>query len=40
MIDLKMVNKSYHEKHVVKDINVTIEEQKLTAFIGPNGAGK
>lgn len=40
MINLKQVSKSYNEKQVVKDINVTIGEQKLTAFIGPNGAGK
>ncbi len=40
MIDLKEVSKSYHEKTVVKGINVMIPEQQLTAFIGPNGAGK
>ncbi|MFS0983408.1 ABC transporter ATP-binding protein [Enterococcus durans] len=40
MIDLKEVSKNYHEKAVVKGVNLTIKEQQLTAFIGPNGAGK
>lgn len=40
MIDLKKVNKSYHDKRVVKDVDVSIHDQRLTAFIGPNGAGK
>lgn len=40
MIDLREVSKNYHEKVVVKGVNLTIQEQQLTAFIGPNGAGK
>lgn len=40
MIDLKEVSKKYHEKEVVKGVNLTIQKQQLTAFIGPNGAGK
>lgn len=40
MIDLKEVSKKYHEKAVVKGVNLTIQKQQLTAFIGPNGAGK
>ncbi|EME8185426.1 ABC transporter ATP-binding protein [Enterococcus faecium] len=40
MIDLQKVNKLYHGKSVVKDVQLTIPEKKLTAFIGPNGAGK
>ncbi|STP37659.1 iron ABC transporter ATP-binding protein [Enterococcus durans] len=40
MIDLKEVSKNYHEKAVVKGVNLTIKEQQLTVFIGPNGAGK
>ncbi|MBM1153658.1 ATP-binding cassette domain-containing protein [Enterococcus durans] len=40
MIDLREVSKNYHEKAVVKGVNLTIKEQQLTAFIGPNGAGK
>ncbi|MGC3625462.1 ATP-binding cassette domain-containing protein, partial [Enterococcus faecium] len=30
----------YHGKSVVKDVQLTIPEKKMTAFIGPNGAGK
>ncbi|MDV7755639.1 ATP-binding cassette domain-containing protein [Enterococcus faecium] len=40
MIDLQKVNKLYHGKSVVTDVQLTIPEKKLTAFIGPNGAGK
>ncbi|MBO0482119.1 iron ABC transporter ATP-binding protein [Candidatus Enterococcus courvalinii] len=40
MIDLAGVNKAYQGKTVVDNINLTIQEQQLTAFIGPNGAGK
>ncbi|MDK4352202.1 ATP-binding cassette domain-containing protein [Enterococcus thailandicus] len=40
MIDLAGVNKAYQGKSVVDNINLTIQEQQLTAFIGPNGAGK
>ena len=31
MIDLKEVSKNYHEKAVVKGVNLTIKEQQLTA---------
>ncbi|OJG95110.1 iron ABC transporter ATP-binding protein [Enterococcus thailandicus] len=34
------MNKAYQGKSVVDNINLTIQEQQLTAFIGPNGAGK
>lgn len=40
MIDLAGVNKAYQGKSVVDNINLTIQEQQLTAFIGANGAGK
>ncbi|WP_270607888.1 ABC transporter ATP-binding protein [Enterococcus thailandicus] len=40
MIDLAGVKKAYQGKSVVDNINLTIQEQQLTAFIGPNGAGK
>ena len=33
MIDLQKVNKLYHGKSVVKDVQLTIPEKKLTAFI-------
>ena len=30
----------YGEKHALKDVNLNIEENAITAFIGPSGCGK
>ncbi|HEX7258399.1 MAG TPA: ATP-binding cassette domain-containing protein, partial [Nitrososphaeraceae archaeon] len=30
----------FHNKDVLKDINLEIEENSVTAFIGPSGCGK
>lgn len=40
MIEIKNLNKFYGEFQVLKDINLVIPEQKITALIGSNGAGK
>lgn len=40
MIKLENVNQSYGHKDILKNINITIPENKITAIIGPNGAGK
>lgn len=39
---LEVSNLDFHygDFHALKDINLTIEEQKVTAFIGPSGCGK
>ncbi len=39
-IGLKNVNIYYGEKLAVKDVNIAIANQKITAFIGPSGCGK
>jgi phosphate transport system ATP-binding protein len=39
-IGLKNVNIYYGEKLAVKDVNLSIATQKITAFIGPSGCGK
>jgi phosphate transport system ATP-binding protein len=39
-IDLKNVNLSYGENHVLHDISMEIGEKMVTAFIGPSGCGK
>lgn len=39
-IYLKNVNKSYDNKEVLKNINMLIEEGKLTVLLGPSGSGK
>jgi phosphate transport system ATP-binding protein len=38
--ELKDVNIYYGTKLAVKDVNITIPNQKITAFIGPSGCGK
>ncbi|MBQ3252945.1 MAG: phosphate ABC transporter ATP-binding protein [Acholeplasmatales bacterium] len=38
--EIKNINLSYGEKHVLKDINLKIYHNQVTAFIGPSGCGK
>ena len=39
-IEAKNLDLFYGEKHALKSINLSIEENKITAFIGPSGCGK
>lgn len=39
-ISSKNLNLHYGEKHALKNVNLDIEENKITAFIGPSGCGK
>jgi phosphate transport system ATP-binding protein len=39
-IEAKNVNVYYGENHVLKDVDITIKENSVTAFIGPSGCGK
>jgi phosphate transport system ATP-binding protein len=39
-IELKAVNLSYGDNHVLHDISMDIGEKMVTAFIGPSGCGK
>ncbi len=39
-ISAKNLNLFYGEKHALKDVNLEIVENKITAFIGPSGCGK
>src|SRR5687768_12769979 len=39
-IEAKNVDVYYGDNHVLKDINLTIKENTVTAFIGPSGCGK
>jgi iron complex transport system ATP-binding protein len=36
----KDLNIGYHEHLIVKNLNIEIPDQKITAIIGPNGCGK
>lgn len=38
--DIKNMNLYYGDFHALKDVNLEIEENEITAFIGPSGCGK
>lgn len=40
LLELKNVSKSYGPKKVLKNINLSIEEDKIVGLLGPNGSGK
>ncbi|MBU3091684.1 ABC transporter ATP-binding protein [Clostridium sp. CM028] len=40
MIEFKNVNKIINGKHILKDVNITIQNEELVVFIGPSGCGK
>lgn len=39
-IDLKDINKYYGDNHVLKSVNLTIEDGEFMTFLGPSGCGK
>jgi phosphate transport system ATP-binding protein len=39
-IEIKKFNLYYSEFHALKNINIDIEEKRITAMIGPSGCGK
>jgi phosphate transport system ATP-binding protein len=40
IIEIKNFNLYYSDFHALKDININIEEKRVTAMIGPSGCGK
>jgi phosphate transport system ATP-binding protein len=40
IIEAKNVNVYYGDNHVLKDVDISIKENSVTAFIGPSGCGK
>lgn len=40
IIDVKDVNFYYGDFHALKNINISMEKNSVTAFIGPSGCGK
>ena len=40
VIDVKGINKSYGNKHVVKDLELQVKKGYIYGFLGPNGSGK
>jgi len=39
-IDVRDLNKSFGDKHVVKDFSIQVPRGRITGFLGPNGSGK
>jgi len=39
-IDVRGLNKSFGDKHVVRDLDIAVQAGKVTGFLGPNGSGK
>ena len=39
-IELKNINKYYGDNHVLKDLNLTIEDGDFMTLLGPSGCGK
>ena len=39
-IDVKGLNKTFGDKHVVKDFSIEVPRGRITGFLGPNGSGK
>ena len=39
-LEVKDLNFYYGKFHAIKNVNMSIQENKVTAFIGPSGCGK
>jgi ABC-2 type transport system ATP-binding protein len=39
-IDVRGLNKSFGDKHVVNDLSLTVKRGEIFGFLGPNGSGK
>ena len=39
-IDVHGLNKSFGDKHVVRDLSLQVQHGHILGFLGPNGSGK
>jgi len=39
-VDVRGLDKSFGDKHVVNDVSIQVETGRVTGFLGPNGSGK
>lgn len=40
MIEIRNINKSYGNLHVLNDVSLSVPDGEITAIVGPSGAGK
>ena len=40
LLEIKHLDKHFGGLHVLKDINITVQEGEIVGILGPNGAGK
>ncbi len=40
IVEIKNINLSYGDNHVLKNINIEIKEKDFFTFLGPSGCGK
>ncbi len=40
MIELRGIYAGYRGQEVLRDLNLRLETQRITAVVGPNGSGK
>ena len=40
LLEVKHLDKHFGGLHVLKDINITVQEGEIVGILGPNGAGK
>ena len=40
MLEIKKLNVSVEDKHILKDLNLNIGKGEIHAIMGPNGSGK
>ena len=40
LLEIKDLNKTFDDKQILKDINITIKKGKIVGLLGKNGVGK